>query len=64
MLFISLSAVPEPELEAAPSPEPEAAPSPEESAPLAPDAEIVAPIETTEPPPGCLHTFLYLYLHE
>ncbi|XP_037604308.1 apoptosis-inducing factor 1, mitochondrial isoform X4 [Sebastes umbrosus] len=44
-------AVPEPELEAAPSPEPEAAPSPEESAPLAPDAEIVAPIETTEPPP-------------
>ncbi|XP_074468218.1 apoptosis-inducing factor 1, mitochondrial isoform X21 [Sebastes fasciatus] len=45
-------AVPEPELEAAPSPEPEAAPSPEESAPLAPDAEIVAPIETTEPPPG------------
>ncbi|XP_074468210.1 apoptosis-inducing factor 1, mitochondrial isoform X14 [Sebastes fasciatus] len=45
-------AVPEPELEAAPSPEPEAAPSPEESAPLAPDAEIVAPIETTEPPPA------------
>lgn len=45
-------AVPEPELEAAPSPEPEVAPSPEEPAPLAPDAEIVAPIETTEPPPG------------
>ncbi|XP_078121790.1 apoptosis-inducing factor 1, mitochondrial isoform X3 [Sander vitreus] len=44
--------IPEPEPEAAPSPEPQAAPSPEEPSPPAPDAEVAAPIETTEPPPG------------
>ena len=65
-----LSAVPEPEPEAAPSPEPEAAPtaepeaapSLEEPSPAAPEAEAAAPTETSEPPPGCLHTFLYSYM--
>ncbi|XP_034406176.1 apoptosis-inducing factor 1, mitochondrial isoform X4 [Cyclopterus lumpus] len=33
-------------------PEPQAALSPEEPSPPAPDVEILAPIETTEPPPG------------
>ncbi|XP_051257377.1 apoptosis-inducing factor 1, mitochondrial isoform X4 [Dicentrarchus labrax] len=40
------------EKETVPEPEPEAAPSPEEPSPPAPDTEVVAPSETTEPPPG------------
>ncbi|XP_068572491.1 apoptosis-inducing factor 1, mitochondrial isoform X4 [Cebidichthys violaceus] len=40
------------ETEAVPEPESQAAPSTEEPSPPAPDAEVLAPIETTEPPPG------------
>lgn len=48
---------------AVPEPEPQAALSPEEPSPPAPDAEILAPTETTEPPPGWLHTFIYPFMH-
>ncbi|XP_068572490.1 apoptosis-inducing factor 1, mitochondrial isoform X3 [Cebidichthys violaceus] len=40
------------ETEAVPEPESQAAPSTEEPSPPAPDAEVLAPIETTEPPPA------------